>query len=52
MLKTQISQYKWLFGLHLCKKILLITDNLSKTLQSKLYLLLKVKKLSGLPLQH
>ena len=25
--------FKLLFGLHLCKKILLITDNLSKTLQ-------------------
>ena len=25
--KTQKSQYKLLYGLHLCKKILLITDN-------------------------
>ena len=33
--QTQMSQYKLLFGLHLCKKILLITDNLSKTLQKQ-----------------
>ena len=33
--QTQMSQYKLLFGLHLCKKILLIIDNLSKTLQKQ-----------------
>ena len=33
--QTQMSQYKLLFGLHLCKKILLINDNLSKTLQKQ-----------------
>lgn len=31
--KTQMSHYKLLFGLHLCERILKITDNLSKTLQ-------------------
>ena len=35
MFKHTMSQYKLLFGLHLCKKILLITDNLSKTLQKQ-----------------
>ena len=30
-----MSQYRLLFGLHLCKKLLLITDNLSKTLQKQ-----------------
>ena len=34
-LKTQMSQYKLLFGLHLCERILKITDNLSKTLQTQ-----------------
>lgn len=29
--KTQMSQYRLVFGLQLCKRILLITDNLSKT---------------------
>jgi len=33
--KAQISQYRLLFGLQLCKRILLITDNLSKTLQKQ-----------------
>ena len=33
--KTQMSQYKLLFGLHLCERILKITDNLSKTLQTQ-----------------
>lgn len=32
--KTQMSHYKLLFGLHLCERILKITDNLSKTLQT------------------
>ena len=31
--QTQMSQYKLLFGLKLCERILKITDNLSKTLQ-------------------
>ena len=31
--KTQMSQFKMLFGLNLCERILKITDNLSKTLQ-------------------
>ena len=30
-----MSQYWLLFGLQLCKRILLITDNLSKTLQKQ-----------------
>ena len=33
--QTQMSQFKLFFGLHLCKKILKITDNLSQTLQSQ-----------------
>ena len=33
--KTQMSKYKLLFGLHLCERILKITDNLSKTLQNE-----------------
>ena len=33
--KAQMSQYQLVFGLLLCKKILLITDNLSKTLQKE-----------------
>ena len=35
VVKSQMSQYKLLFGLHLCERILKITDNLSKTLQTK-----------------
>lgn len=31
--QTQMSRFKFLFGLKLCERILLITDNLSKTLQ-------------------
>ena len=31
--QTQMSQYKLLYGLKLCERILKITDNLSKTLQ-------------------
>lgn len=30
-----MSDYKLVFGLHLCERILSITDNLSKTLQGK-----------------
>jgi hypothetical protein len=33
--KTQMSHFKFLFGLQLCGRILMITDNLSKTLQTK-----------------
>ena len=33
--QTQMSQFNLFFGLHLCKKILKITDNLSQTLQSQ-----------------
>ena len=33
--KAQMSQYRLVFGLLLCKRILLITDNLSKTLQKQ-----------------
>ena len=33
--KAQMSQYWLVFGLQLCKRILLITDNLSKTLQKQ-----------------
>ena len=33
--KFQMSQYWLVFGLQLCKRILLITDNLSKTLQKQ-----------------
>lgn len=33
--KTQMSQYWLVFGLQLCKRSLLITDNLSKTLQKQ-----------------
>ena len=33
--KFQVSQYWLVFGLQLCKRILLITDNLSKTLQKQ-----------------
>ncbi len=33
--RTQMSQYKLLFGLKLCERILKITDNLSKTLQKQ-----------------
>ena len=33
--KFQMSQYRLLFGMHLCERILKITDNLSKTLQNK-----------------
>lgn len=32
--KSQMLHYKLLFGLHLCERILKITDNLSKTLQT------------------
>ena len=40
----QMSQYRLLFGIHLCKKLFLITDNLSKTLQSSLCRQLKVRR--------
>ena len=33
--KAQMSQYWLVFGLQLCKRILLVTDNLSKTLQKQ-----------------
>ena len=33
--KAQMSQYNLLFGLKLCERILCITDNLSKTLQTQ-----------------
>ena len=33
--KTQILHYKLIFGMHLCERILKITDNLSKTLQTE-----------------
>ena len=33
--KTQMSNFSLLFGLHLSERILKITDNLSKTLQLK-----------------
>ena len=33
--KLQMSKFNTLFGLHLCERILKITDNLSKTLQIK-----------------
>ena len=33
--KTQMLHYKLIFGLHLCERILKITDNLSKTLQTE-----------------
>ena len=33
--KFQVSQYWLVFGLQLCKRILLITDNLSKTFQKQ-----------------
>ncbi len=34
-IQTQMSKYKLLFGPKLCERILLITDNLSKTLQNQ-----------------
>ncbi len=34
-IQTQMSKFKLLFGLKLCERILLITDNLSKTLQNQ-----------------
>ena len=33
--KTQMSMFNLLYGLHLCERILKITDNLSKTLQTE-----------------
>ena len=33
--KSQVSKYDLLFGLHLCERILKITDNLSKTIQNE-----------------
>ena len=33
--QTQMKRYNFLFGLHLSKKILKITDNLSRALQSR-----------------
>ncbi len=34
-IQAQMSKYKLLFGPKLCERILLITDNLSKTLQNQ-----------------
>ena len=49
--KIRMSQYRLLFGLHLCKKLFLITDNLSKTLQKQSLSAAEGQEVSKLSLQ-
>ena len=49
--KTQMSHYKLLFGLHPCERFLKITDNLSKTLRTESLSALEAQQIAKYTIQ-